>query len=135
MKTYAIVQAGKVINVVVWDGDIAGWKAEDDQIAIEIGEQSIAIGDAFNGSAFIAEDRSAPAAILAPEQIQLRNSITRDQLLSSAAIAIAPLQDAVDLDLATSQTVALLKAWKQYRVALSHIDITGATPAWPEVPS
>ena len=33
--------------------------------------------------------------------------------------AIAPLQDAVDVDDATQADEALLKAWKKYRVALN----------------
>lgn len=61
----------------------------------------------------------------------------RDALLTGAALRIAPLQDAVDLDDATTAEVALLKAWKQYRVALNRIEQQAGFPAmveWPKAP-
>lgn len=59
----------------------------------------------------------------------------RKSLLADAAISIAPLQDATDLDEATEEEAALLKKWKQYRVALNRVDISDA-PAikWPDKP-
>lgn len=62
----------------------------------------------------------------------------RDSLLAEATLRIAPLQDAVDLDDATAAEVAALKAWKQYRVALSRIEQQSGFPAsvtWPMAPS
>ena len=61
------------------------------------------------------------------------NERQRDSLLALAAIRIAPLQDAVDLDDASDEEVALLKKWKQYRVALNRIDT--ANPTWTEQPN
>lgn len=61
----------------------------------------------------------------------------RDSLLQLAAIRIAPLQDAVDLDDATPEDVALLKKWKQYRVALNRIQDQAGFPSeinWPVAP-
>ena len=43
------------------------------------------------------------------------------RLRALADTAIAPLQDAVDIDDATDAEVALLKAWKKYRVALNRL--------------
>lgn len=63
---------------------------------------------------------------------------TRDSLLALATLRIAPLQDAVDLDEATPEEVAQLKAWKQYRVKLSRIEQTAGFPAsveWPSAPN
>nr|WP_214050669.1 tail fiber assembly protein [Morganella morganii] len=56
-------------------------------------------------------------------------------LLSEAAEVIAPLQDAVDLDMATPEEKALLTEWKKYRVLINRID-TSAAPdiIWPEKP-
>jgi hypothetical protein len=51
--------------------------------------------------------------------------------------AIAPLQDAVDVDDATVAEVALLKAWKKYRVALNRLPEQLGYPAaieWPVEP-
>ncbi|UPG89259.1 tail fiber assembly protein [Luteibacter aegosomaticola] len=68
------------------------------------------------------------------EQILSANTAMRNQLLAAAALAIAPLQDAVDLDEATAQETALLTQWKQFRVAVNRIDITKANPDWPAPP-
>lgn len=63
------------------------------------------------------------------------NTGGRDTLLMQAALAIAPLQDAVDLDVATDAETALLKLWKQYRVAVNRVDLTQASPTWPIAPA
>lgn len=56
--------------------------------------------------------------------------------LSSAATAIAPLQDAVDIGEATEEEKALLLAWKKYRVQLNRVDTSTAPDIeWPEFPS
>lgn len=58
----------------------------------------------------------------------------RDRLLQLAAIRIAPLQDALDLDDATAEEGALLKKWKQYRVALNRLDLYADPVQWPSQP-
>lgn len=61
----------------------------------------------------------------------------RDRLLGMAALRIAPLQDAVDLDDATAEDIANLRKWKQYRVALSRINEQEGFPkdiSWPSQP-
>ncbi|WP_410743109.1 tail fiber assembly protein [Citrobacter freundii] len=57
----------------------------------------------------------------------------KESLLALAASKIAPLQDAVDLDIATEAEAALLLAWKKYRVLLNRIN-PNDTPDinWPE---
>jgi len=61
---------------------------------------------------------------------------TRDELMAAATIAIAPLQDAVDLDEATDDETALLKKWKQYRGALNRLDLSTAPDiTWPLIPT
>ncbi|NNS07351.1 tail fiber assembly protein [Erwinia sp. JH02] len=45
---------------------------------------------------------------------------------ADAQIAIAPLQNAVDIDDATDAEIALLKKWKQYSVAVNRIDTSTA---------
>jgi len=63
-------------------------------------------------------------------------AIQRDLLMSSASTAIQPLQDAVDLDEATDDETALLKKWKQYRVALNRLDLSTAPDiTWPLLPT
>lgn len=56
-------------------------------------------------------------------------------LMKQAHDTIAPLQDAVDLDMATDAEKAALLAWKKYRVLLNRVDITKAPDIeWPEPP-
>lgn len=62
-------------------------------------------------------------------------TVKRDSLMAAATAAIAPLQDAVDIDEATDAEIALLKAWKKYRVALSRLDLSTAPDIeWPTPP-
>jgi len=51
---------------------------------------------------------------------------------------IAPLQDAIDIDEATYEDLALLKLWKRYRVALSKVEAQPSYPVsidWPAPPA
>ncbi|WP_175649493.1 tail fiber assembly protein [Pseudomonas sp. Marseille-P9899] len=55
-----------------------------------------------------------------------------------ADAAIAPLQDAVDIDEATDAETALLKEWKRYRVALNRLPDQPGYPNeidWPAPPA
>lgn len=59
----------------------------------------------------------------------------KESLLALAASKIAPLQDAVDLDIATEAEAALLLAWKKYRVLLNRINQNDAPDInWPPMP-
>lgn len=50
-------------------------------------------------------------------------------------MTIGPLQDAVDLDIATEEEHARLTEWKHFRVAVYRIDPTLAPDIdWPEPP-
>ncbi len=72
------------------------------------------------------------------EQMMVAANLERDRLLTLAAIRIAPLQDAVDLDQATAEDVALLKKWKQYRVDVNRVPDQVDYPhniLWPMDPS
>ncbi|ELF8282504.1 tail fiber assembly protein [Escherichia coli] len=60
---------------------------------------------------------------------------TKEQLLSMVASKIAPLQDAVDLGMATPEEESALKEWKKYRVLVNRVDThLGANVVWPEKP-
>ncbi|EIS5543069.1 tail fiber assembly protein, partial [Salmonella enterica] len=58
---------------------------------------------------------------------------TKSRLLQMAAEKIAPLQDAVDLEIATDDEKARLDEWKKYRVRVNRVDTSN--PAWPEKPA
>lgn len=69
------------------------------------------------------------------ESIAQANGL-KNTLRNIADSAIAPLQDAVDLDMATDEESAALTAWKKYRVLLNRID-TSVAPgiSWPSAPN
>ncbi|WP_369683802.1 tail fiber assembly protein [Pseudomonas costantinii] len=47
---------------------------------------------------------------------------------------MAPLQDAVDLNIVTSAVKARLTTWKQYRVDVNRVDLTQVGPAGSAIP-
>ena len=57
----------------------------------------------------------------------------RSALMAQANNFIAPLQDAVDLDIATDEESTALSEWKKYRVLLMRVDTT--KPVWPTSPA
>lgn len=57
-------------------------------------------------------------------------------LLAEAQAVISPLQDALDLDMATEEESKVLLEWKKYRVLLNRVDISQAPDiAWPAQPT
>ncbi|HCM1978394.1 TPA: tail fiber assembly protein [Salmonella enterica subsp. houtenae serovar 47:z36:-] len=60
---------------------------------------------------------------------------TKSRLLQTAAEKIAPLQDAVDLGIATDDEKAQLDEWKKYRVLVNRVDTSTAPKIdWPKKP-
>ncbi|OEC52278.1 tail fiber assembly protein [Pseudomonas sp. ENNP23] len=74
----------------------------------------------------------------AQEQATIAQAISwRDALLRSAAMRMAPLQDAMDLGEATADEQEQLRVWKNYRVQLNRIEQQPGFPnsiEWPEPP-
>ncbi|MDN0007493.1 tail fiber assembly protein [Providencia stuartii] len=69
------------------------------------------------------------------EQLIAEAEQKKQSLLSEANNAIAPLQDAVDLEMATEEEITQLTAWKKYRVLLNRVDTSIAPDIeWPEKP-
>ncbi len=59
----------------------------------------------------------------------------KNSLMQVASEHIAPLQDAVDLEIATEEETSLLEAWKKYRVLLNRVDTSTAPDIeWPTNP-
>lgn len=59
----------------------------------------------------------------------------KTQLMAAANAAIAPLERAVKLGIATDEEVERLNAWERYSVLLSRVDPSKAPDIdWPEVP-
>ncbi len=60
------------------------------------------------------------------------------ELLTTATDKIAPLQDAVDLGIATTAEATSLTAWKTYRVAVNRVPTQAGYPTtidWPTMPT
>ncbi|EAX5653092.1 tail fiber assembly protein [Salmonella enterica] len=80
----------------------------------------------WDGKAWVKDEAAEKAA-------QLRQAEeTKSRLLQMASEKIAPLQDAVDLGLATDDEKAQLDEWKKYRVLVNRVDTSN--PDWPDVP-
>ncbi|AGN84913.1 tail fiber assembly protein [Kosakonia quasisacchari] len=59
----------------------------------------------------------------------------KNSAISEATTRIAPLQDAVDIGIATDEEQSSLLLWKKYRVFLNRIDTTTAPDiTWPVKP-
>lgn len=77
-----------------------------------------------------------------PDDVAERNAVVNDatatkaSLIRQSAEAIAMLQDAVDLEIATDEEKNSLMAWKKCRVLLSRVDVQEAPSIiWPELPA
>ncbi len=81
----------------------------------------------WDGKEWVKDDEAEKAA-------QLREAEDKKaSLMQQASIQIAPLQDAVDLDMATDEEKQSLTDWKKYRVLLSRVDCS--QPVWPDQPA
>lgn len=67
------------------------------------------------------------------EYFTSQNEGKKANLLGYSSQVIAPLQNAVDLDMATDEEIKQLKLWKKYSVLLSRVD--ASNPVWPEAPA
>ncbi|HFR4127866.1 TPA: tail fiber assembly protein [Yersinia enterocolitica] len=76
-------------------------------------------------------DYPAPTA----EQAKEAADVKKASLMSHANSVISPLQDAVDIGMATEEEAALLLEWKKYRVLLMRVDTSKAPDIeWPTPP-
>lgn len=85
--------------------------------------------DKWNGERWVTDEAAQKTAEVAEA------NVTKAALINSASEQIAPLQDAVDLDMATEEEKARFDAWRKYRVLLTRVD-TSTAPAivWPDMP-
>lgn len=86
--------------------------------------------DKWNGERWVTDEAAQKTAEVAAA------NANKAVLLKSASEQIEPLQDAVDLDMATDDEKARFNKWRKYRVLLTRVD-TSAAPAitWPEAPA
>ncbi|HDL7928415.1 TPA: tail fiber assembly protein, partial [Yersinia enterocolitica] len=85
--------------------------------------------DKWNGSKWVTDKALQQAAAIQEAEEK------KTRLLNAATAKIAPLQDAVDTNMATDDEKAQITAWKTYRVLLSRIDTSKAPDIeWPVAP-
>lgn len=144
MKIYAYVENGVVSEVIQPLLDNEGSEIPIDQrytpefvancVDVTGIDPSVQSNDlaVFDGEAWEFRAYVPPKPTL--EVIVATNSRQRDFLLNAATLAIAPLQDAVDLDEASADEIALLKQWKQFRISVNRIVLTDGSPEWPQPP-
>ncbi|HDI3034378.1 tail fiber assembly protein [Cronobacter sp. EKM101R] len=83
----------------------------------------------WNGQKWV-DDKEAKNAFIISEASNQKNS-----MLTYAAERIAPLQDAVELGIATETEIADLAAWRRYRVLLHRVNPSDAPDIdWPARP-
>ncbi|EBB7291767.1 tail fiber assembly protein [Salmonella enterica] len=80
----------------------------------------------WDGKAWVKDEATETAARLREAEG------TKSRLLQMASGKIAPLQDAVDLGIATDEEKSQLAEWKKYRVLVNRVDTSN--PDWPDVP-
>ncbi|WP_312773361.1 tail fiber assembly protein [Atlantibacter hermannii] len=127
-NAYAVVKDGIVINIVVWDGETE-WQP-DEGYAVKT-DGSVGIGWLYDGETF------TPPPVAPPSHAQLVAAAEQEKQykLTVANNQIAPLQDAVDLDMATEQEEADLLAWKKYRIQVNRVNTDTAPDInWPAKP-
>lgn len=100
------------------------WMTSDEWIDVPVTEISEAEADILR------------IPVLTKEQQIEETEAKKQMLIAEATAAIAPLQDAVDLDMATPEEESALKEWKKYRVMLNRVDTSlGANVVWPTPPA
>ncbi|MFK3912859.1 tail fiber assembly protein [Enterobacter cancerogenus] len=134
-----------------WYETLRNWKGaislDDDRIVIAYEADVSFMGMQEGRDVYEVDPADVPANVLGNYKfsdgvfIDIRPGATeiaeqkKNELMEEADRSIAPLQDAVDIGEATDAEIALLQAWKKYRVLLNRVDTSNAPDIdWPPVP-
>ena len=72
---------------------------------------------------------------LSADAIRADAEVKKAELLAEAAVEIAPLKDAVDMDIAADDESQLYNDWRKYRVLVNRVDTSQQDEiVWPERP-
>lgn len=114
--------------------DATGLYPENRSIT-SIEEKDIPEGFTANGEWMFDGEKIVPR-IIPHEESVAKASELKTYYITVATNAINPLQDAVDLEIATDEEKRLLLLWKKYRVDVNRTDVNKAPDiAWPVTPS
>ena len=73
----------------------------------------------------------APEPDIPPEIIKGINEGKRDGFIYETLAVTTPLQDKIDLGIATEEEKVLLRKYQEYRIAIVSVDVTQLDPIWP----
>lgn len=114
--------------------DATGLYPENRSIT-SIEEKDIPEGFTANGEWMFDGEKIVPR-IIPHEESVAKASELKTYYITVATNAINPLQDAVDLEIATDEEKRLLLLWKKYRIDVNRTDVNKAPDiAWPVTPS
>lgn len=102
--------------------------SEDSYQSLRDAQSAGKVGRRGEDGEWLLVERPGPTA----EELVSRAQAHREMLLEEATRHIAPLQDAVDVSMATPEEVTALQQWKRYRVLLARVDANA--PTWPTPP-
>jgi hypothetical protein len=133
IQNYALIELATniVANIILWD-EVNDWAPEEGFIAVQ--SNMAPIGWTYQKGEFIAPPVNPPVPPTAAEVFSAK-TYRRNLLLNAATLAIDPLQDAVDLDMATGADLVILKALKLCRVNVNRVGLKLPDRAWPTQPT
>ena len=128
-------QADGIIRRQTYDG-IRGMFPESLSVAV-INKKSVPKDFPENADGqWIFNGKKITPRVISESELIAQAEETRTQLMAEANQKITPLQDALDVGIATDEELAQLKAWKTYRVLLNRVDTSTAPDVdWPVAPS
>ena len=123
------------------------WLSTDELKGNDIPADLIPVSEEEHAALFLGQERgkyinhtpAGPVLIDQPdyttEELVAQAESKKLRLMQMANAEIAPLQDAVDLGIATTKETVALTEWKKYRVLLNRVDTSKAPDInWPEPP-
>ena len=124
------------------------WLSADELKGNDIPADLIPVSEEEHAALFLGQERGkyinhtpdGPVLVdqpdYSPEELIAQAESKKSQLMQMANAEVAPLQDAVDLDIATGDEQALLLKWKKYRVLLNRVNPENAPDIiWPDIPA
>lgn len=136
---YSAATGGFYDDTLRADYEAAGsWPT--DLVAVTDEQYDLLMQGQQSGQQIVADEAGQPTLADPPEptreEVIARADSEKRALMEAAAAAISPLQDAVELEMATAEEQARLTAWKKYRILLSRIDPADAPDIdWPTPPA
>ncbi|QZY35077.1 tail fiber assembly protein [Enterobacter cancerogenus] len=102
---------------------------------VEIDDKEVPVDFVASSGGWIFDGKKITARKFSKEEFQVKAEAQKTRLMNAATAAIAPLQDAEELGMATEVELTALSLWKRYRVMLNRVDTSSAPDIeWPVQP-